>query len=127
MKSAPPKIFFRVRTLDCGATIRCSLFLWTIPVNSSFLFAVSPECRSCPVFFSGVVSLTLRKRGHRKIISHSDGHSVVNRQNKKPIHRNIKNRRERCSRFKMMFYVPALNFKDGFCLYAVSANRSKSS
>ena len=25
----------------------------------------------------------------------------------------IKNRRERCSRFKMMFYVTALNFKDG--------------
>lgn len=36
-----------------------------------------------------------------------------NRQNKKPIHRDIKNRRGLCSRFKMMFYVSALNFKDG--------------
>lgn len=35
-------------------------------------------------------------------VSHSAGHSVVNRQNKKPIHRDIKNRREHCSRFKMM-------------------------
>ena len=26
---------------------------------------------------------------------------------------NIKNRRELCSRFKMMFYVTALKFKDG--------------
>ena len=30
----------------------------------------------CPIS-GGVVSLTLRKRGHRKIISHSAGHSVV--------------------------------------------------
>lgn len=35
-------------------------------------------------------------------VSHSAGHSVVNWQNKKPIHRVIKNRREHCSRFKMM-------------------------
>lgn len=35
-------------------------------------------------------------------VYHSAGHSVVNRQNKKPIHRDIKNRRELCSRFKMM-------------------------
>lgn len=73
-----------------------------------FLFAVLPECRSCPCF-----SAALFYSYHRKIISHSDGHSVVNRQNKKPIHRDIKNRRERCSRFKMMFYVTALKFKDG--------------
>ena len=84
-----------------------------IPVDIVFLFAVLPKCRSCPCFFSGVVSLTLRKRGHRKIISHSDGHSVVIGKTKKPIHRDIKNRREHCSRFKMMFYVSALKFKDG--------------
>ena len=46
-------------------------------------------------------------------VYHSAGHSVVNRQNKKPIHRDIKNRRELCSRFKMMYYVTALKFKDG--------------
>lgn len=36
-----------------------------------------------------------------------------NRQNKKPIHRDIKNRRWFYSRFKMMFYVTASKFKDG--------------
>jgi len=37
------------------------------------------ECRfSIPApILGGVVSLTLRKRGRRKIISHSAGHSVV--------------------------------------------------
>ena len=35
------------------------------------------------------------------------------RQNKKSRYTNINNRRERCSRFKMMFYVTALKFKDG--------------
>lgn len=43
-----------------------------------------------------------------KIISHSDGHSVVN-QNKKPIYRDIKNRREHCSGFKMM--KPCIGFE----------------
>ena len=84
-----------------------------ITVDSRFPFAVSPECCSCPCFSNGVVSLTLRKRSHRKIVSHSAGHSIFNRQNKKPIHRNIKNQREFFSRFKMMFYVTALKFKDG--------------
>lgn len=36
-----------------------------------------------------------------------------NRQNKKTIHRDIKNRREFYSRFKMKFYVTASKFKDG--------------
>ena len=78
-----------------------------------FLFAVLPECRSCPCFSAALFRSAFRESCHRKIISHSDGHSVVNRQSKKPIHRDIKNRRERCSRFKMMFYVTALKFKDG--------------
>lgn len=58
-------------------------------------------------------ALSTHIRGLGKIISHSDGHSVVIGKTKKPIHRDIKNRRERCSRFKMMFYVTALKFKDG--------------
>lgn len=62
---------------DCEDGRSISLQTW-LP-----LFAVLPEYRSCLCFFSGVVSLTLRKWGHRKIISHSDGHSIVNRQNKK--------------------------------------------
>ena len=37
-----------------------------------------PVClNAVPAPSSGVVSLTLRKRGHRKIVSHSAGHSVV--------------------------------------------------
>ena len=32
---------------------------------------------------------------------------------KKSRYTDIKNRRELCSRFKMMFYVTALKFKDG--------------
>ena len=49
---------------------------------------------------------------HRKNISHSDGHSAVNGKTKSR-YTDIKNRRELCSRFKMMFYVTALKFKDG--------------
>lgn len=79
-----------------------------IPVDSNFLSAVLSECRSCLCFFSGVVSL-ISSQNHipfRRSFS-------CNRQNKKPIHRDIKNWREHCSRFKMMFYVTALKFKDG--------------
>ena len=44
---------------------------------------------------------------HRKVISHSDGHSVVGcrRKQKEPITQSIRNRREHSSRFKVMFYV----------------------
>lgn len=95
--------------LDCGghnpmlATLR----------DIIFLFAVLPECRSCPCFFSGVVSLCFpRKLSSQNHIPFRRSFSC-NRQNKKPIHRDTKNRREFYSRFKMMFYVTALKFKDG--------------
>ena len=65
-----------------------------ITVDSRFPFAVSPECCSCPCFSNGVVSLTLRKRSHRKIVSHSAGHSIFNRQNKKPIHYTAKKQKD---------------------------------
>ena len=43
---------------------------------------------------------------HRKVISHSDGHSIVGcRKIKEPITQSIRNRREHNSRFKVMFYV----------------------
>ena len=90
-----------------GATIRCSLFLWTSSFSLPFYLNVVPvpvSQRRCLARFR---SESLGE------VSHSDGHSVVNRQTKKPIHRDIKNRREHCSRFKMMFYVSALKFKDG--------------
>lgn len=92
-----------------GVTIRCSLHLWT----SSFSLPFYPNVVPAPAFSAALFRSAFRESCHRKIISHSDGHSVVNRQNKKPIHRDIKNQRERCSRFKMMFYVTALKFKDG--------------
>jgi hypothetical protein len=75
------------------------------------LFAVHPNVVPAPAFQRRFLA---RFRSESLGgISHSDGHSVVNRQNKKSIHRDIKNRRERCSRFKLMFYVSALKFKDG--------------
>ena len=82
-------------------------------MDTIFLSAVLPECRSCPCFSVALFRSAFRESCHRKIISHSDGHSVVIGKTKKPIHRDIKNRREFYSRFKMMFYVTALKFKDG--------------
>ena len=52
-----------------------------IPVDSKFLSAVLPECRSCPCFFSGVVSLAPSPLGGLgKIISHLDGHSIITKR-----------------------------------------------
>ena len=61
---------------------------------------------------------------HRKIISHSDGHSVVNGKTKSR-YTDIKNRRELCSRFKMMFYVTALKFKTILFLCPSAADSTK--
>ena len=100
---------------DCG----CHNPMLAITVDNSFIFAVLPECRSCPRF-----SAALFCSYHRKIISHSDGHSVVNRQNKKPIHRDIKNRREHCSRFKMMkLCIGSVNSETIYLLINHSASR----
>lgn len=101
-----------------------------IPVDSVFLFAVLPECRFylpaldfAKVLFRSAFRISCR----RKIISHSDDHSVVIGKTKKPIHRDIKNRREHCSRFKRMFYVTALKFKDGtVCSFVHSLTVPKS-
>lgn len=57
-------------------------------------------------------------------ISHSDGHSVVNRQTKKPIHRDIKNQWELCSRFKMMkLCIGSVNSETIYLLMNHSASR----
>ena len=57
-------------------------------------------------------------------VSHSAGHSVVNWQNKKPIHRDIKNRREFCSRFKMMkLCIGSVNSETNYLLINHSASR----
>ena len=66
--------------LDFGVKIRCSLHLWTGIVLP---FAVLPECR---FYIPKVIAFTITPRNltaaslrsyHRKVISHSDGHSVV--------------------------------------------------
>lgn len=56
-----------------------------------------------------------------KIISHSDGHSVVGcrRKQKEPITQSIRNWREHSSRFKVMFYViGSENSKSSSALYS---------
>lgn len=100
----------------CSYPLRCNIVsvhnpMLVAPIDSSFLFAVLPECRSCPCFFNSVVLLCFpRKLSSQNHIPFRRSFSC-NQQNKKPIHRDIKNRRELCSRFKMMFYVSALKFK----------------
>ena len=51
-----------------------------IPADNSFIFAVFSECRfsiPAPESHRSVALLTLYRRGFRKVISYSDGHSVV--------------------------------------------------
>lgn len=72
---------------NCGRKLQTAVF--SLPLY--------PNVVPAPAF-----SAALSRSYHRKTISHSGGHSVVNRQDKKPIHRDIENRRELCSGFKMM-------------------------
>ena len=67
----------------------CLLFgLWchnpmlAISVDSRFPFAFSPECCSCPCFFSGVFSLVSFLESLDGV-SRSDGHSIVKIQSAK--------------------------------------------
>lgn len=71
-----------------------------ITVDNSFLFAVSPESRSCPCFFSGVVSLV----SVRKVLAEHPIQPIIQLSIGKTKSRyiDIKNRRELCFRFKMM-------------------------
>ena len=58
-------------------------------------------------FLPGSLTPASLRSCHRKVISHSDGHSVVGcrKKQKEPITQSIRNRREHSSRFKVMFYV----------------------
>ena len=64
---------------------------------------------------------------HRKVISHSDGHSVVKcrRKQKEPITQSIKDRQEHSSRFKVMFYVISSENQSRVLLRTAPANRTK--
>ena len=84
-----------------GATIRCSLFLWTSSSQAAYHFL--PVCLNV-VFLSLPRSLTaallyslLSKKGHRTVISHPAGHSVVTgfRATKKPAHKCVPTSRKR--------------------------------
>lgn len=84
-----------------------------IPTRKSVTYEVRRFTRMSflPLLFQRrCLARFLQERCHRKIISHSDGHSVVNGKTKSR-YTDIKKRRELCSRFKMMFYVTALKFK----------------
>ena len=71
-------------------------------------------------FLPGSLTPALLRSCHRKVISHSDGHSVVGcRKTKEPITQSIRNRREHGSRFKVMFYViGSENSKSGSAFYS---------
>ena len=78
-------------------------------------------------FLPGSFTPALLCSCHRKVISHSDGHSVVGcrRKQKEPITQSIRNRRERGSRFKMMFYVIGSEDQSRVLLHTAPANRTK--
>ena len=78
-------------------------------------------------FLPGSLTPALLRSCHRKVISHSDGHSVVGcrRKQKEPITQGTKNRRERGSRFKMMFYVIGSEEQSRVLLSTAPANRTK--
>lgn len=101
-----------------GVTIRCSLFLWT----ATFSLPFSPNVVPAHVFQRRCLA---RFRSESLGgVSHSDGYSVVNRQNKKPIHRDIKNRREHGSHFKMMkLCIGSVNSETIYLLINHSASR----
>lgn len=73
----------------------------------------SPNVVPAPAFSAAL----LRLLSEREVIAKSYPIQTVIQlligKTKKPINRNIKNRRELYSRFEMMFYVSALKFKDG--------------
>ena len=92
-----------------------------IPTRKSVTYEVR---RSSRMSFLPPFQTALLCSYHRKIISHSDGHSVVNGKTKSR-YTDIKNRRELCSRFKMMFYVTALNFKTILFLCPSAADSTK--
>ena len=78
-------------------------------------------------FLPGSLTPALLRSCHRKVISHSDGHSVVGcrRKQKEPITQSIRNRRERGSRFKVMFYVIGSEDQSRVLLSTAPANRTK--
>ena len=71
--------------------------------------------------------------GLGKVVSHSDGHSILDvkpaecfrEKQKEPITQSIRNRREHSSRFKMMFYVIGSEDQSRVLLSTAPANRTK--
>ena len=78
-------------------------------------------------FLPGSLTPALLRSYRRKVVSHSDGHSVVGcrRKQKEPITQSIRNRREHSSRFKVMFYVIGSEIQSRVLLSTAPANRTK--
>ena len=79
-------------------------------------------------FLPGSLTPALLRSCHRKVVSHSDGHSVVGcrRKQKEPITQSTKNRREHSSRFKVMFYViGSENSKSGSAFFLLPPTEPK--
>ena len=71
---------------------------------------ISPFCKSfSKIFYS---SMSRREKGEKSNVFENFFY-IFKKGKTKSRYTDIKNRRERCSRFKMMFYVTALKFKDG--------------
>ena len=83
-----------------GATIRCSLSLWT---SSQAAYPFSPVCLNVVFlslprsFIAALLCSLLSKRGCRTVISHPAGHSVVTgfRATKKPAHKCVPTTRKK--------------------------------
>ena len=77
-------------------------------------------------FLPGSLTPALLRSCHCKVISHSDGHSVVGcKKQKEPITQSIRNRREHSSRFKVMFYVIGSENQSRVLFSTAPANRTK--
>ena len=78
-------------------------------------------------FLPGSLTPALLRSCHRKVISHSDGHSVVGcRKIKRADYTEHQNRREHSSRFKVMFYViGSENSKSGSAFFLLPPTEPK--
>ena len=112
---------------SCSTLPNLFVFCVFAKVQSCFVtgFLISPFYRMS--FLPETLTPALLRSCHRKVISHSNGHSVVGcrRKQKKPITQNIRNRRAHSSRFKVMFYVIGSEDQSRVLLHTAPANRTK--
>ena len=95
----------------------------------TFDFAVLPECRSCPRIslrrcFAHIIAKSYPIRRSFNFEDVLSSWLDLGKQ-KEPITQSIRNRRERGSRFKMMFYVIGSEDQSRVLLRTAPANRTK--